>query len=297
VNAARGRLLILSAAVLWSTSGFFAKSPTLLEIPVESRALTLAFWRAVFATLVLLLFVRRWQFDWRMLPMATCFAAMTWSFLSALVHAEAGLAIWLQYLAPAWVVIFAWLFFREAPDPTSRWMLAFALTGLLVILASQLLALAQRSNWGIAAGLLSGVFFAWVVIFLRRLRHLDALMLVLVNQAVTALVLLPVNLQLGHWPVGPQWFFLAGFGVFQMGLPYLLFALGLRYVTSHEASGLGMLEPLLVPAWVFLAWRNLPDYQAPDRWTLIGGGFILFGLLLQLVLPLGRLRQIKPLAT
>jgi DME family drug/metabolite transporter len=232
-------------------------------------------------------FIRRWQYDWRMIPMAACFAAMTWTFITALVHIESALAIWLQYLAPAWVVIFSYLFFREAPDRTTRPMLVFAMVGVAVILGPQMGSMAAASGWGILAAILSGVTFAWVVIFLRRLRQCDALLLVFVNQAVTAVLLAPAALT-SYIPQGQQWLYLAGFGVFQMGLPYLCFALALRRISSHEASGLGMLEPILVPVWVYLAWGNQPDYQPPDWATISGGLLILCGLILQLTLQVRR---------
>lgn len=282
-----GRVLVLVAAVFWSTSGLFAKSPALAEIPVADRAVCLTFWRAVFACLMVGIFIRRWQFDWRMIPMAGCFAAMTWTFITALVHIESALAIWLQYLAPAWVVVFSWLFFRESPDRTSRPMLLLAAVGVGVILGSQFLSLADVSIWGIASAVVSGVTFAWVVIFLRRLRNCDALLLVFFNQAVTAMCLAPLALT-GYVPQGSQWLYLVGFGVFQMGLPYLCFALALRRISSHEASGLGMLEPLLVPVWVYLAWGNRPDYQPPDWATIFGGLLILSGLVVQLTLQVRR---------
>jgi drug/metabolite transporter, DME family len=40
----------------------------------------------------------------------------------------------------------------------------------------------------------------------------------------------------------------------QIGLPYVLFAHALRRTSGHEALGIGMVEPILVPTWVYLAW-------------------------------------------
>ena len=54
------------------------------------------------------------------------------------------------------------------------------------------------------------------------------------------------------------------FGMFQMALPYVLFARGLRSITSQEATGIGLLEPLLLPLWVYLAWGEVP---APWTWS------------------------------
>jgi len=64
----------------------------------------------------------------------------------------------------------------------------------------------------------------------------------------------------------------------QIGIPYLLFARGVSAVSSHEASGLTLLEPLLVPVWVFVAWHQSPDYTPPAVTTIVGGGLILAGL-------------------
>ena len=111
----RGRLLVIAAAVLWSSSGFFAKAPIFADWPVESRGIALAFWRATFAALLLIFFVRKVQWTTRLLPMVTIFALMNWTYLNGLVYCEATLAIWLQYIAPAWVFLFSWLFWKEIP--------------------------------------------------------------------------------------------------------------------------------------------------------------------------------------
>jgi drug/metabolite transporter (DMT)-like permease len=83
--------------------------------------------------------------------------------------------------------------------------------------------------------------------------------------------------------------FLAFFGMFQMGLPYILFARGLRSIPGHEATGIGLLEPILVPLWVFLAWGDKPAW-----WTLVGGGLILIGLAVRYALPAVRKEEFLP---
>ena len=69
-----GRLLILAAAVMWSTSGLFAKAPLFADWPLHLagwpvRGPLLAFWRAVFAALILWPFVRRPRWTPKLLPM------------------------------------------------------------------------------------------------------------------------------------------------------------------------------------------------------------------------------------
>jgi drug/metabolite transporter (DMT)-like permease len=109
---------------------------------------------------------------------------------------------------------------------------------------------------------------------------MESAWLAAMNHLVTAAVLAPLALN-SLWgaespapmPSGIQWPLLAGLGIFQMGLPYVLFARGLRSIPGHEATGIGLMEPLLVPLWVFLAWGDRPAW-----WTLAGGGLIMVGL-------------------
>ncbi len=58
-----------------------------------------------------------------------------------------------------------------------------------------------------------------------------------------------------------------------------MFARGLRSTSSPEASVLTLIEPVLVPLWVYLAWHHHPSYEAPRWWTWAGGGMIMLGLL------------------
>lgn len=276
----RGRLLVALAALLWSTSGLFAKAPLFEAWPVETagfpvRGPLLAFWRAAFACLILVPFVRRPRWTPRLIPMTLAYVAMNYTFLNALTLTNEANAIWLQYTAPLWVFLVGVGVFGEPVHPRDRWLLFGCVLGVGLILSYEL---RGQSLWGVFFGVMSGLFFAAIVLSLRRLRHEDGAWLMLVNNGVTALVFLPLVIHYGLWPTGVQTLALAGFGMFQMGLPYLLFARGLRSVVGHEASGIVLLEPILVPVWVFLAWRHAPTYQAPHWWTLVGGACILVGL-------------------
>ena len=269
---------MIAAAILWSTSGFFAKAPIFEDWPEENRGLLLAFWRALFASIVLATLVRSPRFSWKLIPLITVFAAMNWTFLSAIVLCESTLAIWLQYTAPAWVFLISWRVFQDRPEPRDWFLLTFAIVGVGVILTTEL---AGATVGGTIYGIGSGLFFAGVVVMLRWLKDFDAAWLIFVNHAVTALLFAPFVVQAGIYPTGIQLLYLAGFGAFQMGLPYVLFARAVRSVSSHEASGLSLLEPLLVPVWVFIAWRAAPDYQPPAWTTVVGACLILAGLALR----------------
>ena len=95
---ASGRLLILAAAVMWSTSGFFAKSPLFVDWPLQTEGMPvrgplLAFWRAVFATVILLPFVRRPRWTPKLIPMVLAYAVMNYTFLNAMTLTSEANAI------------------------------------------------------------------------------------------------------------------------------------------------------------------------------------------------------------
>ncbi len=285
----RGLLCVFFAAVLWSTSGFFAKAPWFDGWPEESRGLMLAFWRSAFAAFVLVPMIRRPKWQWQLVPMTICFAIMVWSFMSAMVYGPAANAIWLQYLAPVWVAILGVVLLRERLTSADIRMVCLCAAGVLLILVMELRL--GSPLFATSMGVLSGVSFAGVVLSMRSLRGADPAWLISLNHAATALLLLPWILQVEGTVSVASYGALAMFGVFQMSVPYILFARGLNSVTSAEASVISLVEPVLVPVWVYVAWNQHPDYEAPRVWTLIGGAIIFTALLMRYLPVLRRSRE------
>ena len=114
---------------------------------------------------------------------------------------------------------------------------------------------------------------------MRVLRSQAAAFLVAVNHLAAAVLLAPYCIYLAQPVGGRQLLVLAAFGFFQMGLPYLLFARGLREVSGQEGAAIALVEPVLVPLWVFL----MPGGERPAWWTVAGGALILTGLLIRYV--------------
>jgi drug/metabolite transporter, DME family len=277
VHPWRGRSLVILAALLWSTSGFFVKSPVFEGWP----GATLAFYRALFAGLVIVPLVRRPAWHWGMLPMIGVFAAMSYTYItsmSLMSSSAAGSALWLQCTAPVWVLLVGVFAFGEKAVWRDWLLVGCSTIGVAVMI---LFRTAGAPPLAIGLGLLSGVFYSGIILSLRQLRAYDSAFLAVLNQFGTAVVLAPLAfgpLALAPipWPTATQWLVLAAFGMFQLGIPYLLFGLALRHVPGHEASVIALLEPLLLPLWIYLAWGD-----APDGITYIGGGWILAGLLLR----------------
>ena len=74
--------------------------------------------------------------------------------------------------------------------------------------------------------------------------------------------------------VAVDWLIIFGLGVVQLGLPYILYTLALRYVNAIDAILVSMIEPILNPIWVFLFIG-----ERIGEWAVYGGVLVLFGSL------------------
>ncbi len=226
--------------------------------------------------------VRNPTLHWAMIPMTVSFVGMNWTFLTALISGSPANAIWLQYLAPAWVMIGAVVFFHERTTFRDWAMMITCVAGVLFIVIMEFqYGQGTPGNrwWSSVLAIGSGLCYAGVIFSMRALRGHESAWLIALNHIATALAMLPIVWWSGvSLPTGSMWLLLAGIGMFQMGLPYLLFARGLRTTPSHLASLITLLEPVLLPVWVHFTRSGDPTYQPPHWWTWVGAACILFGL-------------------
>lgn len=271
----RGRLLLLAAALLWSTSGVLVKNPALATLAPEIRGPLMACYRALIAGVFVLPFVnwRRARFRPGMIPMVVSFAAMNVLFLTAMTLTSAAAAIFLQYTATGWAFLFGVLVLKERVARENLLALACSAAGIAWIVAGEWRG-DQFSGTLLALG--SGLAYGGVIVSIRHLQDEDGPWLVALNHIVSGLVLIPWVLSCGHFPDPDQWLLIAALGIVQMALPYILFARAVRYVPAQEAGLITLLEAVLNPLWVWLLWG---EQAVTSVW--IGGGIILAGLLLR----------------
>ena len=260
----RGRLLILSAALLWSLAGVFIK---FLDVP----PLTIVFYRSLFACLVFTPFARsaEWRISAPVLVSVLTYTAAISSFVSANKLTTAANAIVLQYTAPIFVFLFSRAVLGERISRINGLALVAGMIGVAVI---SLDSAGEPEMAGVALALASGVLFAAYMINLRRTQQVNAGYLTWINNAFCALALLfVVSSQLALTP--NQLVILMVMGAVQLGLPYFLFSKGLQSVSLQEASLIALIEPVLNPIWVALVVDEIPSAA-----TLAGGAMILLGL-------------------
>jgi drug/metabolite transporter (DMT)-like permease len=253
----RGVLLIVAAALLWSSGGIGIKA-------IDDSALKVAFYRSLFAALALFILFgpkvwarRRWNSTPAFAAAIISYAACLTTFVVATKWTTAANAIFLQYAGVVWVLLLAPLLIREPMRRADVIAIAVAVTGMALFFVGKFEARGMSGN---LMALLSSAFFAGLILALR-FEHDAAESAITWGNLVLAAVLLPFVFD--DLALTPKSFFVLLFlGLVQIGLAYVLFVRGLKYVTATQASLTGMLEPVANPIWVFLFLGERPSMFA-----------------------------------
>ncbi len=249
---------LLLAALGWSLAGVLFKL-------VDWPPLAAAGGRGLVSALFLIaVFGRQLRFTWSPLQLGTAFvyAGCTVLFAIANKMTTAANAILLQYTAPVWIALFgAWLLKERATR--ADWLaIGASFAGMALFLYEGL----QLNNLaGILVSLASGVFFAAMIMLLRKQKDSSPIESIILGNLLGFLISLPVMWTAGMPPAGSI-VALVVLGVVQLGIPYLLYARAIPHVTALEAALIPVIEPILNPVWVMLFIGERPSPLA-----LLGG--------------------------
>lgn len=262
----KGIVATMLAALIWSTAGVLVKL-------LHQDAFTILFYRSLYAGLLFLAVFRKeaMHFDRRAFLISIFYAPLLICFVSSTKLTTAANAIFLQYIAPAIVLILE-------PKLLGTKMKRYNLVTVVVcLLGLSFFLFEQKStghHWlGDGLALMSGFFLAGLILSLRFSNRSEQMSGILLGNLWVVLVTLPAFLKSG--PATPnEHLMLAFLGFVQIGLGYLLFTYGQRRIPALEGSLISMLEPILNPIWV-LIWYG----EKPALWSLIGGAVILTALM------------------
>jgi DME family drug/metabolite transporter len=260
----KGILLIAGAALLWSTGGIGIKA-------VADSALKVTFYRSLFAAIALMIVLGRavWRRQWTSTPVfigaVFCYAACLTTFVIATKWTTAANAIFLQYAGVVWVLLLSPVVLREPMRARDAIAVAVAFCGMALFFVGRFEARGMAGN---AMALLSSVFFAALILTLRR-ENRAAQAAVTWGNVLCAAAMLPMVA--GDLALTPKSLAVLAFlGLFQISAAYVLFVRGLASVTATQASLTGMLEPVANPIWVFLFLGERPSVYA-----VAGGAVVL----------------------
>jgi drug/metabolite transporter (DMT)-like permease len=264
----RALVLLAMCGLLWSTAGALIK---LVDWNVGAIWST----RSAIAAIALWL-IRRPSFvgisaaEWRA---ACALAATTGLFILANKLTTAANAILIQYSAPIWVALLAsWLLGERA----SRldWLTIATVIGGVALFFFEQLTFDHVTGNLVALG--AGVAFALNVTSFRKValssgrtgQPLDPLRPMLLGNVIGAVLGAPF-LVMSPPPGLTGWSALLALGLFQQAAAYVLYAWSIRHATALEATLIPVIEPILSPVWVAIAFG-----ERPGPWALAGGAIV-----------------------
>jgi drug/metabolite transporter (DMT)-like permease len=277
-RAREGRLAILLAAVAWSTAGLGQRG-------LDASAVTQVAGRAFFAALALFALVLAMERRGTMraflgmgrsgLAMTVFLAISSGAFLLALNHTSVANVLFMQAAAPMMAALLGWVLISEPVDGRTWAALLLAGAGVAVMAAGSL-------DAGIAAvglPLLMTASFAVVIVIARHRRDVSMMPATCASQVLVVVVCAPF-VTLGSVS-GSDWAILAALGVGQMGLGLAFLTIGARLIPPAQVALISLLEVVLGPLWVWLAYG-----ERPSSATLVGGAIVVAAVVVQAVAPM-----------
>jgi drug/metabolite transporter (DMT)-like permease len=281
-NINKGRGAVVLCAVLWSTSGLFIKLLDWHPVVIAGARSLVA---AVFIVAVKGMFPARgkhWRdvFNFNMLFAGVCYAATMLLFVIANKLTTSANVILIQYSAPVWACLLAWLLLGEKPFWEHWTALALVFGGMLLFFREGLTA---GSILGDGLALVSGIFFGANSVFMRAQKEGNPADSMLVAHILTALFSVPFFFIFPPL-VKPSGAAVVLFmGIIQIGCASLLFSYGIKRISAVQAMLTASIEPVLNPVWVLLVTGEKPSVSA-----IAGGAIILFAIVFSSIIGKNR---------
>jgi drug/metabolite transporter (DMT)-like permease len=254
----RGAALVCTAAFCWSLGGLFVRL-----IGNHLDGWTIAFWRSGFMVLA----VGGWLLGTNGLKVLAAYRAMGWAgiasglllagsfvmFILAITRTNIANAVVLQSAAPLASAVLGRVFLGERLAPPTLIAIVTAIAGVALMFAS---ALSGGDLIGNMLALGVAILFGGNIVVVRAARGVDlmpATVLAGIFALISTLPLAKLNA-----PSAFDFVLLAAMGYLQLGLGLILFMRGAPYLTAAQVGLLTLLEIILAPIWVWLAFAELP---------------------------------------
>ena len=259
-------VMMLAASICFSTGGLFMKLIPWNPLAINGARNLIA---CVVIGIYLIVIKHKLVINPTVLIGALCMAGVTTGYAVANKLTTAGNTIILQYTAPIWIMIMVYFFFGKKPSTAGAISILIVLAGILCFFFEGM----STGRWlGDAIALLSGVFYAGVFM-LNSFEKGDALSSVFLGQLLCGIVLSPLILKETDFSAPVLWsvFFL---GAVQVGLAYIFFTYGTKYIDPLTASIINAIEPILNPLLVAVFYG-----ETLGPLSFIGAAIVLFGIL------------------
>jgi len=268
-------LKIIAAMLIWSTWGPMVRW---LDLPPA----VVLFYTSLIASFTVPLVLRiRAELSlagvrdawWLFALLAFASVANNITYFYALAHTTISNAVFTHYTAPIFVAVLAPFMISERLQKVTIFSLPIALMGMtLIVWSGNGLRLGGADTPGIIAGTVSGLAYAFIIIFSRKLGQLSFhYKAVVLLPWITTIVTAPAALLMDYHIGLRVTVLLLITGVFHSTLAPLLYYSALCQVIAQHAAILGYMEPLAaIPMAYFLL------AETPSLFALLGGILILF---------------------
>ena len=280
-----GTVAVLVAGSLFATSGVLIKH---LVQGYGLQPLTVVAVRTALAALVLigflgvrdrkLLRIRARDIPFFLLFGLVCMALLQASWAYAVSLIDVGVAVVLNYTAPAWAALFAWPLLGERINRQKGVALLLTTTGVALIVHifdAQFLSLnVEGLLWGLASGVLYGLYGTFVR---RTLKRYSFWTVITYTFAAGALFLLATQspsrmVSAFAQPGAALWLVVSALVSTLAG--HTLFAFGLRFLEATVATILATVEPVMATLWaVIFLGESLTWPQ------VVGGALVIAGVI------------------
>jgi drug/metabolite transporter (DMT)-like permease len=206
---------------------------------------------------------------------AVAYALTVILFVIANKLTTAANAILLLYTGPIYVALFSFWFLKEKIT-TIDWITILTVIGGMALFFME--KLSHDGLLGNIIAILAGISFAWLALCLRKQKDESPLESLILGNILTGIIGLPFIIDSGI-PSQQSMIALIVLGVFQLGLPYILYSKAIKHVSALDAVLIPVLEPILNPIWVFLLLG-----ESIGIWPMIGGAIIIIAITIRAIL-------------
>ena len=273
-----GTFMMLASALLFSTGGTFVKlMPDLPALAINGA-------RCTIAGLMVLAYLKatggKLKITKGTLLGAFCISATTNLFIFANKLTTAANTILIQFAAPIFIILLTMLLFRERPRRLDIITCFAVFAGIALFFLDSL---GTGRMLGNILALISAVTYAGVFL-MNRIPGGDSFSSAILGHLTSGLIGIPVLL--GHGAVEPQNItLLVAMGVFQMGLGYVCFCIGIKKTAPVSASLISGVEPIANPLLVALVVDEIISPASAVGGVIVVGSITIYNVILARAQP------------
>ena len=257
-------LYMVLCAALWSTSGILIKI-------LPWNPMVIAGTRSIISAVVFFLYMRHekipFSFNKYSIFSGVSICCMFLFFITANKLTTSANAIVLQYSAPIFILILSALIFHQKFRRGDILTVGATTIGISLFFLDKL---SGGYLLGNIIAIAAGLAFASMFIITGRADEHSRASGILLGHLFTEVVGIPFILFFPTPISGTIVTTILALGIFQLGIPYILYGLAVRNCSPLACSLISAIEPLLNPVWVFLFIGEVPGYFA-----LIGGTVVI----------------------